>query len=92
MHRETLVYRSFLKGQLEVEEGEDQRYQATEARAVAVSPAAADAAAEFASAAVAIAAPCDDADRTAGPRRTCIDREATICPSHRTGLIDLVCS
>ena len=90
MHQETLAYRCFLKGQLEVEEGEDQRYQATEARAVAVSPAAADAAAEFASAAVAIAAPCDDADRTADPRR--IDFEATICPSHRSGLIDLVCS
>lgn len=91
MHRETLVYRCFLKGQLEVEGDEDQRYQmlATEVRAVAASPAA-DAAAEFASAVVAIAAPCDDVDRTADPRR--IDFEATICPSHRTGLIDLVCS
>lgn len=75
-----------------MEGGEDQRYQmlATAARAVAASPAAADAAAEFASAAVAIAAPCDDADRTADPRRN--DWEATRCPSHRTGLIDLVCS
>ena len=52
------------------------------ARTVAASPAAADAVAEFASAVVvAIAAPCDDADRT-----------GTICPSHRTGLIYLVCS
>lgn len=49
-----------------------------------------DAAAEFASAVVAIAAPCDDADRTADPRR--IDREGTICPSHRTGSVDPVCS
>lgn len=53
---------------------------------MAASPAA-DAAAEFASAAVAIAAPCDDADRTADLRR--IDWVATICPLHRTGLIDL---
>ena len=85
MHRETLAYRCFPKGQLEVEGGEDQRCQmlATGAMAV-VAPHAADAAVAFALAAVAIAiaiaAPCDS------PRN---DGEATICPWHRTGSIGL---